>query len=68
MLVNFLLRELEYDCDFKPRLYNDILEYAYRRNDFNTGTQLNLENYSDLFPLIYFDLRNHKEYVTNDPK
>ena len=65
---SYFTPELEYDCDFKPRLYNDIQEYAFRTNDYNTGTQLNLQNYSELFPVIYFDLRNHKESVTDDPK
>ena len=65
---SYFTPELEYDCDFKPRLYNDVQGYAFRTNDYNTGTQLNLQNYSELFPVIYFDLRNHKESVTDDPK
>lgn len=60
--------ELEYDCEFKPRLYNDLLEYSYRKNDYNTGVQLNINNFSELYPLIYFDLRNYKESITDDPK
>ena len=39
-----------------------------RKNDYNTGTQLNLANYNRLFPLIYFDLTHQTEKVTRDPK
>ena len=39
-----------------------------RKNDYNTGTQLNLANYNSLFPLIYFDLNYQTEEVTRDPK
>lgn len=60
--------ELEYDCDFKPRLFNDVLEYAFRKNDVNTGSQLSIDNYSKLFPFVYFDLRNFKDSITDDPK
>ena len=60
--------ELEYDTETKTRLYNDLLEYSYRKNDFNTGVQLNIDNFTNLFPLIYFDLRNYKETVSDDPK
>ena len=44
------------------------MAYAMRKNDFNTGTQLNLENYNSLFPLIYFDLNYQTEKVPRDPK
>ena len=39
-----------------------------RKNDYNTGTQLNLANYNSLFPLIYFDLNYQTEKVTRDPE
>ena len=39
-----------------------------RKNDYNTGTQLNTANYNSLYPLIYFDLTNQSEKVTRDPK
>ena len=60
--------ELEYDSDSKIRIFNDLMSYAYRKNDFNTGTQLNLANYTSLYGLIYFDLAYQKEVVTRDPK
>ena len=39
-----------------------------RRNDYNTGTQLNLANDNSLYSLIYFDLSYQTEKVTRDPK
>ena len=60
--------ETEYDSDSKGRIFNDLMAYAMRKNDYNTGTQLNLANYNSLFPLIYFDLTYQTEKVTRDPK
>ena len=56
--------ETEYDSDSKVRIFHDLMAYAIRKNDYNTGTQLNLANYSSLFPLIYFDLNYRTEKVT----
>ena len=44
------------------------MSYADRKNDYNTGTQLNLSNYKSLYSLIYFDLSYQTERVTRDPK
>ena len=60
--------EVEYDSDSKVRIFNDLMSYTHRKNDFNSGTQLNLSNYDELFPLIYFDLTYQAERVTRDPK
>ena len=30
--------------DSKVRIFNDIMAYAMRKNDYNTGTQLNTVN------------------------
>ena len=60
--------ETEYDSDSKGRIFNDLMAYEMRKNDYNTGTQLNLANYNSLFPLIYFDLTYQTEKVTRDPK
>ena len=60
--------ETEYDSDSKTRIFNDVMSYAMRKNDYNTGTQLNTANYNSLYPLIYFDLTNQSEKVTRDPK
>ena len=65
---NVFYPELEYDGDSKIRIFNDLMSYAFRKNDYNTGTQLNLHNYTRLYGLIYFDLSYQKEVVTRDPK
>ena len=53
--------ELEYDHDFKIRILNDLINFRYRKNDYNTGVQLQLANFEKLYPIIYFDLRNTKK-------
>ena len=60
--------ETEYDSESKVRIFNDVMAYAMRKNDYNTGTQLNTANYNSLYPLIYFDLTCQSEKVTRDPK
>ena len=65
---NVFYPELEYDGDSKIRIFNDVMSYAFHKNDYNTGTQLNTSNYSSLYGLIYFDLTYQKEVITRDPK
>ena len=65
---NVFYPELEYDGDSKIRIFNDLMSYGFRKNDYNTGTQLNLHNFTSLYGLIYFDLTFQKENVTRDPK
>ena len=60
--------ETEYDSESKVRIFNDVMAYAMRKNDYNTGTQLNTANYNSLYPLIYFNLTYQSEKVTRDPK
>ena len=60
--------ELEYDYDFKIRILNDLINFRYRKNDYNTGVQLPLSYFEKLYPVIFFDLRNSKEGLTDDPK
>ena len=60
--------ETEYDSESKSRIFNDVMAYAMRKNDYNTATQLNTANYNSLYPLIYFDLTYQSEKVTRDPK
>ena len=60
--------ETEYDSESKVRIFNDLMAYAMRKNDYNTGTQLNTTNYNLLYPLIYFNLTYQSEKVTRDPK
>ena len=60
--------ETEYDTDFKMRIYDDVISYAMRENDFNSRTQLNTSNFNSLYGLIHFDLTTQSEKVTRDPK
>ena len=60
--------EPDYDHDFKIRILNDLINFRYRKNEYNTGVQLQIANVQTLYPIIYFDLRNTKESVTGDPK
>ena len=65
---NVFYPELEYDGDSKIRIFNDLMSYAFRKNDYNTGTQLHVSNFTSLYGLIYFDLTYQKEVITRDPK
>ena len=67
---NVFYPELEFDADSKIRIFNDLMSYKFRKNDYNTGTQLNLANFTQLYGLVYFDLTYNyqKEAVTRDPK
>ena len=60
--------ETLYDSESKVRIFNDLMAYAMRKSDYNTGTQLYLANYKSLYPLIYFDLTYQTEKITRDPK
>ena len=60
--------ETEYDTDFKLRIYYDLMSYASRKNDYNSGTQLNTSNFNSLYGMIYFDLTFQSEKGTRDPK
>jgi len=60
--------EPAYDHDFKSRIYKYLINYRYRKNDYNSGVQLQLANFEKLYPIIHFDLRNVKESLTGDPK
>ena len=65
---NIFYPALEYNANSKGRIFNELMSYAYRKNDFNMGTQLNPHNFASLFGLIYFDLTYQKEAITQDPK
>ena len=60
--------ELEYDTESKTRIYYDLMNYLWQKNDYNTGTQLNISNFSSLYPMLYFDLTYQTEQVSRDPK
>ena len=43
------------------------MSYGMRKNNYNSGTQLNIANYNSLY-FIYFDLSYQTDKVTRDPK
>jgi len=63
-----LYPETEYDTESKVRIFNDLMSYAQRRNNYDTSTQMNLANCNSLYGRIYFDITNQTEKVTRDPK
>ena len=42
--------ELDNDHDFKIRILNDLINVRYRKNDYNSGVQLQLANFEKLYP------------------
>ena len=60
--------ELDFDENHKNRIYRKMLEYNFRGEDYNSGCQLNLSSFETLYPVIYFDLRENKNNITNDPQ
>ena len=60
--------ELDYDEESKCRIFSDLMNYSWKKNDYNTGTQLNVSNWESLYPLLYFDLSYQAEQVSRDPK
>ena len=43
------------------RLYRALMSFNSSYNNMETGTLINIENFRNLFGLIYFDLRNQEE-------
>ena len=65
---NTFYPEIEYDADSKMIIFDDLMNYAFRNNNTNSGTQLNPHNFSSIYGLVYFDLTYQKETPTRDPK
>ena len=60
--------EYAYESDSKSRIFSDLMNYSWKKDDYNTGTQLNIANFTSLYLLIYFDLTSGEEKPTRDPK
>ena len=60
--------EYAYESASKSRIFSDLMNYSWKKNDYNTGTQLSVTNFSTLYPLIYFDLTYQEDRPTRDPK
>ena len=66
--ANTFYPEIEYDADSKMIIFDDLISYAFRDDDMDTGTQLNPHNFSSIYGLVYFNLTYQKEALTRDPK
>ena len=42
------------------RVYRDVLKYVHKNNEYSEGTLLNRNNFSTIFPFLYFDLTKQK--------
>ena len=42
------------------RVFRDVMKYTNANNDLQGGTLLNISNFKDLYPFIYFDLTKQK--------
>ena len=60
--------EYAYESDSKSRIFSDLMNYSWKKNDYNTGTQLNIANFTRLYSLIYFDLTYGEEKPSRGPK
>ena len=47
------------------RVYRDVLKYVHKSNEFGEGTLLNRNNFSTIFPFVYFDLTKQKVDIRN---
>ena len=48
------------------RIFNDLINFRYRKNDYNTGVQLQIASFEKLYPIVYFDLRNVEKSFSNE--
>ena len=62
--------EIEYSYDNIARIFKAVNNYAYKQNDKNTGSLLNLKNFRYLYGMLFFNItyKNEIENITNDPK
>jgi len=56
------------ELDYEMRILNDLINFRNRKNDYNSNVQLQVSNFSTIYPILYFDLRSAKESVTGDLK
>ena len=52
---------VKYEPNLNPsRVFRDVMKYTNANNDLQGGTLLNISNFKNLFPFIYFDLTKQK--------
>ena len=42
------------------RVFRDVMKYVNANNDLQGGTLLNISNFKELYPFIYFDLTKQR--------
>ena len=62
--------EIEYSYDNITRIFKAVNNYAYKQNDKNNGSLLNIKNFKNLYGMLFFNItyKNESENITNDPK
>ena len=52
---------IKYERELDPsRVLRDVMKYVNANNDLQGGTLLNIQNYKNLYPFIYFDLTKQR--------
>ena len=52
---------LKYEPTLDPsRVFRDVMKYVNANNDLQGGTLLNISNFKNLYPFVYFDLTKQK--------
>ena len=52
---------LKYEPSIDPsRVFRDVMKYVNANNDLQGGTLLNISNFKDMYPFVYFDLTKRK--------
>ena len=52
---------IKYEPKLDPsRVFRDVMKYVNANNDLQGGTLLNISNFKNLFPFVYFDLTKQK--------
>ena len=53
--------DIKYEPSIDPsRVFRSVMKYAYANNDLQGGTLLDINNFKNLYPFIYFDLTYQK--------
>ena len=68
MVMGLFFPEYAYESESKSIIFSELMNYSWKKNDYNTGTQLNIAHFTRLYPLIYFDLTYGEDKPTRDPK
>ena len=48
--------DIEYSYDNIARIFKAVNNYAYKQNDKNTGSLLNIKNFKALYEILFFNI------------